>query len=145
MNWNEQCVFALRERKLFEDSWHLTRFKELLDCYAGYAFFTKGLCKCMYLSAWDEEHFCIMLEMLMCMSLGQETSVGDMRINGDRMAENQKDAQVHIYYLSNAFLDNEPFHLDENADIPADIRYIIERALLASQAIDELPEPPQPL
>ena len=99
----------------------------------------------MYLSAWDEEHFCIMLEMLMCMSLGQETSVGDMRINGDRMAENQKDAQVHIYYLSNAFLDNEPFHLDENADIPADIRYIIERALLASQAIDGLPEPPQPL
>lgn len=143
MMWNELCVTALQEKKMFENSWHLTRFKELLDCYSKYPFFTKGLCKCMYLSAWDEEHFCVMLEMLTTMSLGQETNVGDMRINGDILAEQQADAQVYIYYLSNAFLDDKPFHLEESADIPSDIRYIIERALAASEIIDKLPVPPR--
>lgn len=145
MMWNEQCITALQEKRMFEDSWHRTRFKELLDCYAKYPFFTKGLCKCMYLSAWDEEHFCIMLEMLMSMSLGQETNVDDMRINGDILAQQQQDAQVYIYYLSNAFLDNKPFHLEESVNIPPEIRYIIERALAASEIIDKLPEPPQAL
>lgn len=72
MSWSDKCIAALAEKKLFENSGHRTRFKELLDCYADYPFFNRGLCKCMYLSAWDEEHFCIMLETLMSMSLGQE-------------------------------------------------------------------------
>ena len=138
MSWKNMCVAALDEEHLFEDSWHMTRFKELVDCYRDYSFFTKGLCKCIYLSAWDEEHFGIMLEMLMSMSLGEETNTGDMRINGDILASEQKDAQVYIYYLSNAFLDDKPFHMDENADIPQDIRYIIRQALKAAEVIDQL-------
>ena len=50
MTWQEQCIRALSDQDLFEDSWHKTRFKELLDCYISYPFFTKGLCKCMYVS-----------------------------------------------------------------------------------------------
>ena len=49
MGWKDQCVAALDEEKLFENSEHRTRFLELMDCYGGYPFFTKGLCKCMYL------------------------------------------------------------------------------------------------
>ena len=72
MNWKEQWIVALDKEYLFENSSHRTRFKELLDCFADYPFFTKGLCKCMYLSAWDEEHSCIMLSMLTEMSLEHE-------------------------------------------------------------------------
>ena len=86
MSWSDKCIAALAEKKLFENSGHRTRFKELLDCYADYPFFNRGLCKCMYLSAWDEEHFCIMLETLMSMSLGQERNTDDMRIQGDVLA-----------------------------------------------------------
>ena len=64
MSWKSTCTLALQKAGLFQDSHHLSRFKELVDCYRSYPFFTKGLCKCMYLSAWDEEHFCIMLETL---------------------------------------------------------------------------------
>ena len=53
MNWKDRCFLYLNEEKLFEDSEHRTRFWELLDCYGEQPFFTKGLCKCMYLSAWD--------------------------------------------------------------------------------------------
>ena len=45
MNWKEQWIVALDKEYLFENSSHRTRFKELLDCFADYPFFTKGLCK----------------------------------------------------------------------------------------------------
>lgn len=138
MNWKNFCVSALEEEKLFHSSGHKTRFKELLDCYGSYPFFTRGLCKCVYLSAWDEEHFCIMLEMLMAMSLGRETNTGDMRIHGDTLAEQQQDSQYYVYQLSNAFLDDAPFRLDPTLPIDPETRHIMMQALLAAEIIDNL-------
>lgn len=138
MDWKDKCFAALTERNMFEDSWHKTRFKELLDCYIQSPFFSKGLCKCMYLSAWDEEHFCVMLEILMAMSLGKDEDTKEMRINGEILAEEQTGGEYYIYQLSNAFLDDAPFHLDESAVIPPEYMYIIRRALQASNIIDQL-------
>ena len=72
----------LQKAGLFQDSHHLSRFKELVDCYRSYPFFTKGLCKCMYLSAWDEEHFCIMLETLAELTLGRERNTSENEKQG---------------------------------------------------------------
>ncbi len=83
----------LDDANMFENSGHRTRFKELLDCYADFPFFTKGLCKCMYLSAWDDEHFCIMLEILTDMSLGGDATTREMRIKGDALVEEHPDAE----------------------------------------------------
>ena len=137
MKWKDRCFLYLDEEKLFEDSGHRTRFWELLDCYGEQPFFTKGLCKCMYLSAWDEEHFAIMLETLTSMSLGRETDTGDMRIQGDALAEVQPDAEYYVYQLSNAFLDNKPFSLPDNAKLEQAQRHIIEQALKAAAVIDQ--------
>ena len=79
MKWKDECFTALDKENMFEDSGHRTRFKELMDCYSSYPFFNKGLCKCMYLSAWDEAHFCILLETLMDLSLGKEKNTEEMR------------------------------------------------------------------
>lgn len=138
MNWKDRCFLSLDEEKLFENSGHRTRFWELLDCYGEYPFFTKGLCKCMYLSAWDEEHFAIMLETLTSMSLGRETDTDDMRIQGDTLAEVQPDAEFYVYQLSNAFLDNKPFLLPDDARLEAEQRRIIEQALKAAKVIDHI-------
>ena len=81
---------------MFEDSGHRTRFKELLDCYGDFPFFSKGLCKCMYLSAWDEEHFCIMLEILTDLSLGRETSTREMRVKGEALAQGGQ----YVYHIA---------------------------------------------
>lgn len=140
MNWKDRCFLSLDEEKLFESSGHRTRFWELLDCYGEYPFFTKGLCKCMYLSAWDEEHFAIMLETLTSMSLGRETDTEDMRIQGDSLAEAQPDAEYYVYQLSNAFLDDRPFTLPDNATIEPMQRHIIEQALKAAEVIDRTSE-----
>lgn len=136
MNWKDRCFLCLDEEKLFESSGHRTRFWELLDCYGDYPFFTKGLCKCMYLSAWDEEHFAIMLETLTSMSLGRETDTEDMRIQGDSLAEAQPDAEYYVYQLSNAFLDDKPFSLPDNAKLETMQRHIINQALKAAAVID---------
>ena len=47
MSFATDCFAALDREKVFENSGHRTRFKELLDCYGGYPFFSKGLCKCI--------------------------------------------------------------------------------------------------
>ena len=138
MGWKENCLAALDAAKLFENSGHRTRFKELMDCYSNYPFFTKGLCKCMYLSAWDDEHFAVMLETLMDMSLGREQDTKDMQVKGDALAEERNDGEYFVYLLSGAFLEDKPYILPEDADIPQEIRYIIDRAIRASAVIDEV-------
>ena len=138
MGWKENCLAALDAAKLFENSGHRTRFKELMDCYSNYPFFTKGLCKCMYLSAWDDEHFAGMLETLMDMSLGREQDTKDMQVKGDALAEERNDGEYYVYLLSGAFLEDKPYILPEDADIPQEIRYIIDRAIRASAVIDEV-------
>ena len=138
MSWGDKCLMALAEKKLFESSGHRTRFKELMDCYSDYPFFSKGLCKCMYLSAWDEEHFCVMLETLTDMSLGRETDTGDMRMEGDIRAGEQMDDEYYMYHLANAFLDGVPFQLAPDANVSPEKRYTIRQALRAAEVIDNL-------
>lgn len=141
MNQKDACLFALDKAKLFESSGHRTRFKELMDCYSQFPFFTKGLCKCMYLSAWDEPHFFILLEVLTDLSLGKNTNMDDMRENGDLLADRQEDGEYYVYQLSNAFLDNTSFHLDESVKLESKFRYIIDRALAAAEVIDSVLSP----
>ena len=136
MSWKEDFLSALDAAKLFEDSGHRTRFKELMDCYAGYPFFTKGLCKCIYLSAWDEEHFAIMLETLTDMTLGRERDTDEMLIKGDALAEEQVDEEMYIYQLSIAFLEEKPFHLDDQVTLSKPYQHIMDQALKAAAVID---------
>ena len=138
MDWKSKCFAVLDKEKMFENSGHRTRFKELFDCYRDYPFFSKGLCKCIYLSAWDEEHFCIMVETLTDLSLGKETNTKEMSIKGDALADEQTDGEYYIYQLSIAFLDDLPFRINVSSDMTLEIRYIIRRALRASEIIDKL-------
>ncbi len=138
MDWKDKCFQKLDHAGLFENREHKRRFKELIDCYASYPFFTKGLCKCMYLSAWDDEHFFIMLEMMAALTAGKESDTKEMRENGDVLAQEHHDSEYYVYELSNAFLDEKEYDLDASADISPDVRYIIEQALKASDIIESI-------
>lgn len=138
MGTSEMYVEALEQAQMFENSEHLTRFKELLDYYAGYPFFTKGLCKCMYLSAWDEEHFAIMLQTLNDLALGREQSTDDMRFQGELLAEEHVDGEYYMYHLSCAFLDGRQFLPSEYRHVTPEYRYIIERGLKAAEIIEQV-------
>ena len=92
----------------------------------------------MYLSAWDEEHSCIMLSMLTEMSLEHEKNTDEMRTQGDVLIAEQPEEEAYIYRLSNAFLDDMPFQLDDPQKVQSDILHIIQKALHASDIIDRL-------
>ena len=129
-------VEALEDQGLFENPGHRTRFKELVDCYGHYPFFNPGLCKCMYLSAWDEEHFAIILQILSDLAIGRERDTEEMHIQGDALAREETGGESYMYRLSNAFLAGEEFVMDEDAELPGDYPYIISRAMEAAKVID---------
>ncbi len=139
--WKATILQALEAQHLFQTEAHRSRFKELLDCYGNAPFFTPGLCKCMYMSCWDEEHFFIMLDMLNQLSLKRHMGLNDMCENGELIAEedeNEGSYEDQVMRLSCAFLKNEPFPL---ASLPADYdatgRRIIEISLQAAAIIDK--------
>ena len=138
--WKDDVFQKLSEQQLFQDEAHRSRFKELLDCYASAPFFTHGRCKCMYMSCWDDEHFCIMLEMLNQLSLQHNMGLNDMYENGELMAEEKQESgsyEDQVMKLSCAFLMDEPFSPDalhKDYD-PVGRRFIME-SLKAAAVID---------
>lgn len=138
MSWNENCLNALTQADMFEDSGHRTRFKEFLDCFSDKPFFNKGVCKCMYMSAWDEEHFLILLETLSHMTLGKDRDTKDMRELGVSFADETPDDETYIYLLSVSYLDNSDFHLDKNVRLSERTAYVIRRAKEAAAIIDRV-------
>lgn len=142
MSWKDECVTALGTGRLYENSGHKTRFMELLECYSGHPFFTKGLCKCMYLSAWDEEHFAIMLETLTSMALGQEQDTEDMKFQGDMLADEHMDehayGEAYMFRLSGMFLEGKSEKPDGEEKLSPDYQYIVRRAMKAAEIIDGL-------
>lgn len=146
MKWSEKCMMEFTHRSLFEDDDHRARFKDLLDCYFDAPFFTKGLCKCMYLSAWDHAHFAVMLDILNEMVIEQDRSLQLMKDNGivlEQTAEGGGDlATAAIIQISNDFLNDAPYDRSLLKDLEVnepEAAYIIKRGLLAAQCIDDLP------
>lgn len=138
MDWQEKCISALNAENMFEDSWHRIRFKELLDCYINYPFFAKGLCKCMYLFARDEEHFCSLLRALSEMTLTKAKDTKEMSLRGTLLAKELTGPDYYFYRLAVSFLDETPFDPEGNASLDSIVVSLIGRALRASEIIDEL-------
>ncbi|MDD2959659.1 MAG: hypothetical protein PHE06_15615 [Lachnospiraceae bacterium] len=140
MNWNEKCMLDLTHHNLFEDNAHRIRFRDLLNCYYGAAFFTKGLCKCMYLSCWDEEHFAIMLEILNEMTLDGDKNLNMMKDQGEIMVQSSVGFENVVLRLSNAFLNDTFFEMPDLGVMNPEGAHMIRQAVKAAEYIEELPE-----
>lgn len=146
MKWTEKCILDLAHHNLFEDDDHQRRFCDLLECYFGKPFFSKGLCKCMYLASWDTEHFIILLETLNCTLIEQDFSLRLLRDQGEILqakAHNSDDiVQEEIWRLANSFMSQLPYHPADFASFEVtypDAAYLIRKTILASDLIDQLP------
>ncbi len=149
MKWSEKCLQELVNHDLFENSDHQSRLKDLLDCYSDAPFFNKGLCKCMYLSAWDDEHFAVMLDVLNDMTIDRQDNLDIMKDQGELLeaeaerkeAVEAEGADLEIWKLSNAFVSGTVYDcsgLSELGKSDPDTAYIIRRALLAGDVIDSI-------
>ena len=135
MNINYRCLRELEIKGLFETPEHRSRFSELLNCYCNYPFFNKGLCKCMYLSSWDMEHFIVMLDILNDMTIGKNQNLQLMEYNG-KVLENMSDGyDRYIFQLAGAFLTSQDFQMPY-VPITKEGQHIIQRALEAAEVIE---------
>lgn len=135
MNINYRCLRELEIKGLFETPEHRSRFSELLNCYCNYPFFNKGLCKCMYLSSWDMEHFIVMLDILNDMTIGKNQNLQLMEDNG-KVLENMSDGyDRYIFQLAGAFLTSQDFQMPY-VPIVKEGQHIIQRALEAAEVIE---------
>ena len=87
MFWNEKCLLELTHHNLFESTANRDRFRELLDCYWTAPFFSKGICKCMYLASWDDIHFAEILSVLNELTIQGTHSVQLMKDTADMKAD----------------------------------------------------------
>ncbi len=132
-----QCIKRLGNEDLFITSEHRQLFSDLLNCYSDYPFFHKGLCKCMYLSCFDMEHYVIMLDILNDMSIGRSQNTDEMSDNGITMENEAEGYDRYIIQMSGAFLKNEPFEIPDE-DIEEEGLKIMHMGLRASEVIDEI-------
>ncbi len=122
MNWKTDVLTVLNEifkelehQALFHDATHRQLFYEITNCYCSKSFFTPGMIKCMYMAAWDDEHFAQLLTMLSDMSLNSgDVGLHDMAENGELMAEESlvlfnNPSDACIYSLSCSYIEGEPF------------------------------------
>lgn len=140
MNWNDKCMLELTHHNLFEDNAHRVRFRDLLGCYYKAPFFTRGLCKCMYLSCWDEEHFAVMLEILNEMTLEGDKNLDMMKDQGEVLAEQTEGFESLLFRLSNAFINNSYFEVPDLGVMDPEGAHILRQALKAAEYIEELPK-----
>lgn len=141
MNWNEKCVLELTHHNLFDSTDHRLRFIELLGCYYSASFFTKGLCKCMYLACWDEEHFMEILSMLNELTLNGSRNLKIMKDHGEVLSREAQGFDTELYNLSLSFLTDTYYKLPDFSRIDPDEAHLIRQALMASRLIDDLPDP----
>lgn len=137
MTVNYQCLRELENQGLFENSEHRARFLELMACYCSYPFFNKGLCKCMYLSSWDMDHFIQMLDILNNMTLDRSRDVELMKDNGKVLGSNSDGYEKYIFQMCDAFLNDEPYEIPD-APIAEEGLYIMCRGLEAARIIDQV-------
>lgn len=137
MNINYRCLRELEVNDLFESPDHRSRFSELLNCYCNYPFFNKGLCKCMYLSSWDMEHFTVMLDILNDMTIGRNQNLQLMEDNGKVLADTSEGYDRYIFQLAGAFLTDDDFSIPDTG-ISSEGLHIIQQALKAAEVIDAI-------
>ena len=64
MSWEEKCIPALLEQRVFLSPQHFSRFEAAFSFLRHQYFFTKGVCKCAVLAAWDPKHFEIFMDSM---------------------------------------------------------------------------------
>ncbi len=139
MNWNEKCLMELTHHNMFEDDAHRQRFRDLLICYFLAPFFTKSLCKCMYLFSWDDEHFVLMLEVLNGMTLEAAKNLQMMTDQAEAWEKEAAGYDAEIFRLINAFLRGEDYQAEDFGVMDPERAHMIRQALKVSDYIDELP------
>ncbi|MBS6560571.1 MAG: hypothetical protein KH355_09900 [Clostridiales bacterium] len=139
MRWQDKCVNELLKRNLFLSIVHLERFEQILQRVKEEPFFTKGVCKCLFLLSWEPEKASQVQEILMEMKDRGESEKEYLVQSAERLFPNEQLEQV-MKQLFLEFLTKEGETPDENVLLGLSFTRIDigDNALEASRVIDSL-------
>lgn len=128
MIWTDMCKKELSAANLFADDKHYRRFADAVDCYCERNFFTVGLCKCIYMSSFDRDHYNVFLQTINGIVARREKNLAFMKemgeITQDVIQSDSEEGKITpemslrescMYSLSSAFLHNKEYELPEEA------------------------------
>lgn len=128
MTWASMCKKRLMSAGLFADDAHYQRFADAVDCYCDRPFFSEGLCKCIYMASFDDEHYIVFLQMINGIVARRERNLASMKeqgeVNVDAIEMDYEAGKISpelslrercMYQLSSAFLYNREYELPPEA------------------------------
>lgn len=97
MKWLDKCESALIDSHIFLSHQHITRFQEAFKLINDQPFISKGLVKCLFLSAWDQEHFNVFMDTIHQLIQNNDTNL-DRMIEIDQDHVHRTKASEKIFY-----------------------------------------------
>ena len=114
MAWRDKCLRSVMDAKLFLSTAHLERFKECWKLLKKQPFCTKGICKCLFLAAWDQEHYQFFRDTIDEMIARKDTDTSYMLEKGRVVLGNVALSERELFKLSIDFLEKEGETPDEH-------------------------------
>lgn len=138
MDWRDYCVEEIAKHRCFVSALHKKRFIEMVDMVQNEPFFTREICKCMFLAAWERKYTDNLKALFQEMIDNDVTSSEPLikRAKQVRISPNE----VEIYKLELEFLENPGKTPDESCLIKLSAAWIPlgDCALQVSEILDSL-------
>lgn len=140
MAWQDQCLRSLTDAKLFLSTAHMERFKETWKVLKKQPFCTKGICKCLFLSGWDQEHYQFLKDTVEEMIVRQDTDTSYMLEKGRVILGNVALSERELFKLSIEFLEKEGQTPDEGCLLRLSHHWvpIVDNTLEMGRLLDSL-------
>lgn len=138
MDWRDYCVDEMAKHRCFSSAMHKKRFIEMFEMVQSEPFFTREICKCLFLAAWDRKYTNEMEEILN--KLIAENVMDARRLAGTRKYRSITPNEKEIYKLAQEFLENPGETPDESCLIKLSKAWIPlgDCALQVSEILDSL-------
>lgn len=140
MDWRDYCIEELAKHRCFVSAMHKLRFIEMHEMAAAEPFFSKGLCKCLFLAAWDQKDTENMKQILAQMAESGEGNAEQVlsvwHYDSPRVSSNQK----AVYELARDFIQKPGETPDESCLIRLSKAWTAmgDCALQASEILDRM-------
>lgn len=140
MAWKEKCLRSLMDAKLFLSTAHMERFTETWKVLKKQAFCTKGMCKCLFLASWDQEHYQFLKDTVDEMMDRKDTDTAYMLEKGYAVLDNVALSERELFKLSIRFLEEEGTTPDESCLLKLAHHWvpITDNTLEAGRLLDRL-------
>ncbi|MBS6195710.1 MAG: hypothetical protein KH828_09035 [Clostridiales bacterium] len=104
MSWEEKCIPALVEHRVFLSPQHFSRFETAFAFLRHQRFFNKGLCKCAVLASWDQSEFTHFMNAIHKMEDLKASNLSIMIERIQKLAETSDPNLKLFYQLAVEFL-----------------------------------------